>query len=180
MKRLQIKIHQVKKILQIKFLKSKKAQEGEGVIIPSKMILYLVIAIVVPLLGLFFVSLALGYKAQINSYLDDVEDIMLESRFVNSPECFVYVDKDTGRAYPGLIDPAKFTQERMDYCYDVDPDFENGCFRLELKRLDTEASSIILESKNYAKCIAKETEKEAKYVIFGNAPAVLYIESIKR
>lgn len=43
-------------------------------------------------------------------------DIFMQ-RFMNSPYCFVYVDKDTGRAYPGVLDWEKFNRQNLNNCY---------------------------------------------------------------
>jgi len=46
-------------------------------------------------------------------HLDKIEGAVIISEAIFSPKCFSYYDKDLGRAYPGIIDLAKFNEERF-------------------------------------------------------------------
>lgn len=47
----------------------------------------------------------------------DVAFFPLSQRFLYSSNCFVYEDVELGRAFPGIMDYSKVTQERMDQCF---------------------------------------------------------------
>lgn len=166
-------------------LKSKRGGDEEGLISAEKMALYMILAVLMTLIGMVFVMFVTGYQIQENSYLKGVEDIVIQSRFFSSPECFAYQDTATGRVYPGIIDVSKFTKERMYSCYDVPDSFMNGCFRIELDNIDAEAASQkigVVESKNFGKCLINSgMKKEPYYVLIrkdeGLFAGVMLIES---
>lgn len=175
-----------------RLLKSKKAQEGsaeeeggeesEGYISTSKWALYIIVAIIIPLLGMIFAMFVTGYQVQENSFLGNVEDTVIQSRFFNSPECFAYQDSATGRAYPGVIDISKFSQERMNSCYNVPDNYINGCFKLELRNIDAEKTIGIAESENFGKCIMNsQMKKEPYYVLIKSGDdefaGILFVET---
>lgn len=73
-----------------------------------------------------------------NSLVEVPEELraeLISLRFVNTPECFTYQDQVTGRIFAGVIDLQKFTQERMDKCYQTEPEkgFKDFNFALELE-----------------------------------------------
>lgn len=45
---------------------------------------------------------------------------LLSQRFINSPDCFAYVNAKTGQVYGGTVDISKFTLERINLCYKED------------------------------------------------------------
>ncbi len=161
-----------------RIFRSRKGQE-EAAIIPSKLVLYMVLAVIIPLMALALVLITTHYRAQVNSYLDDVEDTVLEARFLSSPDCFARVDSVTGRVYPGVIDQSKFTQKRMDYCYDVPKDFERACFSIDLRDMEKEKVIGSVSSENWEQCSKKSIEREGHYVVLEDGtPAVMYISSL--
>ena len=40
-----------------------------------------------------------------------------QERFLSSPDCFAYQDKETGAVYPYVIDISKFNEERLNSCF---------------------------------------------------------------
>jgi hypothetical protein len=167
----------------MRFLKSKKAQdEGEGIMMTSKWALYMVLAIVIPLMGMVFAMYITGYQIQENSYLDDVENKIVQARFFNSPDCFAYQDSVTGRTYPGMIDLEKFKQDRLDRCYIVPGNFVNACFKIELVDLDTGDKLGNIETSNFPKCIMMySTKRLPNYVTIKKGEeirsGIMFIES---
>ena len=163
----------------LRLLLSTRKAQGGGVIMPSKMFFYMVLAVVVPLLALFLVTIVTSYKAHANTYLGDTEDIVLSYRFTSSADCFAYKDKATGRTYTGVIDTDKFTQERMDSCYDADPEFNKGCFRLDLKTISGKLKKSV-ESRNWDQCSTRMIESENIFVALKDgSPALMQIWSLK-
>ena len=168
-------------------LKSKRAEgeEGEGIVMTSKWAMYMIMAIVIPLLGMIFAMFVTGYQVEENSYLGDVENTVIQSRFFSSPMCFAYQDAVTGRTYPGIIDASRFTQPIMDSCYNAQDSFFYGCFRLELDNIDADPANQkigVVESKNFGKCLlSKRMKKEPYYVVIksgaGEFAGILFVES---
>ncbi|MCX6706532.1 MAG: hypothetical protein NT001_00095 [Candidatus Woesearchaeota archaeon] len=125
-----------------------------------------VLAIIIPLAAMVFAIFVTGYQVQENSFLGNSENVVIQSRFFNSPLCFAYQDTATNRVYPGIIDLSKFGQERMDLCYEVPENYISGCFRIQLKNLDTNKIIGSVESKNFGKCITNyQIRKDPYYVV---------------
>lgn len=57
---------------------------------------------------------------------------LLSQRFINSPDCFAYVDIKTGQVLGSTIDIIKFTEERINACYQEDV-FKGMNFQLTLE-----------------------------------------------
>ncbi|HLC99065.1 MAG TPA: hypothetical protein VJC00_03600 [Candidatus Nanoarchaeia archaeon] len=154
-----------------KLFKSKRAQdeggeggdEGEGLVMTHEWSLVVILSIVIPLIAMVFAMFVTGYQFQENSFLGDSENTVIRSRFFDSPQCFAYSDETTGRVYPGIIDTAKFSQKRMDACYDVPENYISGCFRIELKNIDTSQSIGTVESKNFGRCLVSGSVKKEPY-----------------
>ncbi len=51
------------------------------------------------------------------SCTDDVVDEIMVAKMLYDQDCFVYLDEDIDRAYPGIIDKSKFTQETYESCF---------------------------------------------------------------
>lgn len=45
---------------------------------------------------------------------------LLSQRFINSPDCFAYLDTETGQVLGSTIDVTKFIEERINSCYQED------------------------------------------------------------
>lgn len=99
-----------------KIFSSKKAETD---ISARKVIFYIVFGILASITFLLIAFLVPVNASEISQIPEGMENYILIQRFLSSPLCFAYVDKDTGRAYPGLIDTGKFTQANLDGCYDA-------------------------------------------------------------
>jgi hypothetical protein len=140
--------------------------EGDAYAFTHEFPLVAVLAIIIPLSAMVFAIFVTGYQVQENSFLGNSENVVLQSRFFNSPLCFAYHDTVTNRAYPGIIDTSKFSQERMNLCYEVPENYISGCFRIQLKNLDTDKVIGTVESKNFGKCITNyQIKKDPYYVV---------------
>lgn len=92
-----------------------------------------------------FIALAWFFGSFVLSPVTTHEDAYLliyKQRFLDSPDCFAYQDKETGNVYPGIIDKAKFTKETLNNCYGENKQ-SNYEFQL---RIDNEAP---IETENY-------------------------------
>ncbi len=77
---------------------------GAGIVIWFGRIVLLVITLYMLKV---FISDVTGYHLNTHG----LENSVLMYRIHNSPDGFIYTDPGTGRAYPGVIDPARFKQE---------------------------------------------------------------------
>lgn len=77
---------------------------------------YAVFAIVISILFMFFLILINTYSSNTAQIPENLESYILTQRFLRSPECFTYQDI-SGRVHPLLIDITKFTEERLNKCY---------------------------------------------------------------
>ena len=82
--------------------------------------------------------------------------IAYTQRFINSPNCFAYQD-ETGRAYPGILDWDKFTNESLRRCFFTRDEWDVG-FQLTLQNLDEKK---VIETENYYQF----REKRVEYVL---------------
>jgi len=77
---------------------------------------------------------------------DNLEELILASRFYNLPECFAYQDQN-GRVHPRVIDIAKFNSDTMKKCF---PNEEaNYAFSLSLNAPDIGLNLRTLNTPNW-------------------------------
>ena len=93
---------------------------------------YAIFAIVVSVLFIFFTLILSHYTENTAEIPKNLEPYLLSQRFLRSPECFTYEDI-SGRSYSNVIDPTKFTQDRLNTCYNLE-DQEAPAFKLTLNK----------------------------------------------
>ncbi len=87
----------------------------------------------------------LGY----NKIAPGLEEFIFTQRFLNSPECFAYQDKDIGISKIRIIDWDKFNYNNLDKCYTT-TDENNIAFRFRLENLDTNEKNLTpIQTKNW-------------------------------
>lgn len=99
----------------MRLAKNKRASENW---IPTDMP-FLVLFVIV--LGISLVALIIVINLFISRSTEipkNIEEFILLERFYNSPNCFAYQDRDTGRIYSNLVDLEKFRNK----------DIMAGCF----------------------------------------------------
>ena len=100
-----------------------------------KQIYWMIAGVLITITVIALVFLFSGYQRQLVEVPEELRAELISLRFVNTPECFTYQDPITGRAFPGVIDVNKFTQERLDRCYRTENErgFKDYNFALELE-----------------------------------------------
>lgn len=106
-------------------VRGKKAQQ-----VPQKVFHYTIFPLVLVVVFTFFVGTTNLYAETEADIPDSVEPTILISRFINSPDCFVYIDKASQRAYPGILDWEKLTNKNLHDCYDVEEDSESSAYKI--------------------------------------------------
>jgi hypothetical protein len=125
----------------------KKAQYEVGHKTP-----YFIIAMLI--VGVMFILLILMFSKYISAPVLTHEQVYItiyKQRFLSSPDCFAYENKETGNIYQGMIDVSKFTEERLNNCYKENKDskFE---FLLVLQEKEKQLS---IQTKNYIQLTKK-------------------------
>ena len=92
------------------FFSSKAVMSG------SKIVFYIIFAIVAALTFLLIVYMVSTDKSKIAVIRPGLEDYLLIQRFLLSSNCFVYQD-DSGRVHPWTIDLEKFNENNLNKCY---------------------------------------------------------------
>src|SRR3989344_1588865 len=137
--------------------------------ITSKVIAYIIfgfIFVAFCLLLLYIITVEITNVAEIPGGL---ESYIFIQRFLNSPDCFAYQEKDTLRIYPGIIDLERFAQENLDKCYKIESYMYAPGFKLTINDKTIQSSNFEFSKQKTARNIL--IFKEGK---FENAK--LYIE----
>ncbi|MEK6900175.1 MAG: hypothetical protein AABX05_03555 [Nanoarchaeota archaeon] len=100
-----------------------------------KQIFWMIIGVVAIIVLLSLVFMLRSYQKELVEVPDELQAELIILRFVNNPDCFAYQDANNGRAFPGVIDVSKFTQERLDKCYATEKEkgFKDLNFGLDLE-----------------------------------------------
>ncbi|MFH1455322.1 MAG: hypothetical protein ABIF40_00020 [archaeon] len=81
----------------------------------GRLVPYMFIVLVV--IGLVFLTMAstfATYQSQSTMCKNELEKDLMVQELLYSPNCFVYVNEDIQRAYPGVIDLNKFNTDNLD------------------------------------------------------------------
>ncbi len=93
------------------------SKKANGYILGKKPLYFIVILICLTISFLLF-SYAISREVYSTTYIpDNLETTIFINRFLNSPDCLAYQDKETGRTYPGIIDLKKFNDKTLEKCY---------------------------------------------------------------
>ena len=89
-----------------------------------------------------------NYKGSLTATPPVLESALLSSRFLSSPDCFIYQDPISERVDIRLIDLSRFTNENIAGCYQsqTTKDYQ---FQLKLRNLDTGEEKTIQTSEWY-------------------------------
>ena len=109
----------------------KKADE----MVPAIAVFY--IPLIIMALILFFISyeFIVSTKSNIAIIPPQFEENIFIHRFLYSPECFIYFDKETGRSSPFIFEDIKFAKSNIEYCYLSEK--ANKEFKLTLANTET-------------------------------------------
>lgn len=105
------------------------------------------------LLSILFIVLVFIIGIDVMGYTKiapGLEEFIFTQRFLNSPQCFIYQDKDTGMFKPRIIDWDKFNTYSPSKCYFTTNE-NNPAFRFSLYNLDTNEKIIdpSIKTKNW-------------------------------
>jgi hypothetical protein len=123
--------------------------------VARKSIYWMLAGITVTVAVLAFAMILSSYQSKSLQIPPHLRAELVSLRFLNTPECFTYQDP-SGRVFPGMIDLDKFTQERLNQCYQTSA--ANGKkdynFGISLKGYDLvqeDGSEQLLMTNNYFK-----------------------------
>ena len=97
--------------------KMKIPYNKKSVMVISRWPWWLMFAVAIGVSLIFFVKITgitIAEASRIPAGLED--EFILVARFLNSEQCFVYVD-DSGTAHPKIIDADKFNQANLNRCF---------------------------------------------------------------
>lgn len=120
---------------------NKKAQDTSPIFDPTeKSIYWLIAGVLVTIIVAIVIFTFSSYKNKLTYVPPPLPVEFLALRFTNIPECFAYVDKNTGQIYANSIDITKFNQEVLNRCYATEPEkgIKTFNFRLKLASSDQE------------------------------------------
>lgn len=143
--------------------------------IAGRKLIYYLVAIFVIVAGFFIVLwLVLSNKSDMSEIPAGIEDYLTLQRFLNSPSCFAFTDKDTKRVSAWLLDASKFTQETLGNCYNAGSTNVNA-YRFTLAYNN---QKIILNTKNWEGFFKKAETKQVYVYDAGKIQkAELFIET---
>lgn len=121
-----------------------------------KVIFYLVAVLVITAAFFLIVWFVSTGKTQISEITPGLENYLIIQRFLTSPSCFVFEEKDIGRAYSSMLDLKKFNQQNLDKCYNIEGT-KVKAYRLTLKYGAEEKS---LATRNWEGFIKKSETKK--------------------
>jgi hypothetical protein len=85
--------------------------------IARKSIYWMIAGFMIVIIILAFAIQIAGYRSKLTRVPLEMKAEFVSMRFTNIPECLAYMDSDTGRVYPGIIEIGKFTNEQINKCY---------------------------------------------------------------
>ena len=97
---------------------------------------WILFAIMIGFSAVIMLWIIIPFIAKTAEIPEGVEAYILMQRFTNSPNCFAYVEENTGKVYQKLIDWERFNDGSMNKCYQTD-DKEVIAFKLTLTMPET-------------------------------------------
>jgi len=106
--------------------------------IARKSIYWMIAGFMIVIIILAFAILIADYRSKLTRVPLEMNAEFISMRFTNIPECFAYMDQDTGRVYPGVIEISKFTNDQLNKCYltEEEKGYKDINFGLWLKNKD--------------------------------------------
>lgn len=123
----------------MKLHNSKKSRE---LWTPDTFPFWMVFTIILGFSAILFLWIITPFVAKTAEIPEGVETYILIQRFINSPDCFTYTEKDTERVYQKIIDWERFSDENLKKCYQTDSK-EKPAFKLTLSIPKTDITQSI-------------------------------------
>ena len=116
------------------------SKKASGYILGKKPLYFIILLICLTISFILF-SYAISREVSSTTVIpDNLEITILINRFLNSPDCLAYQDKETGRTYSGVIDLEKFNDKTLEKCYSTKDDTLKA-FKLTLESPDPDITS---------------------------------------
>ncbi len=135
------------------------SKRASGYLLGKKPMYFLAILFYLTFAFLFFSFFISSNITSANTIPANVETTVLINRFLNSPDCFAYMDEETGRAYPGIIDIKKFDDNQIKKCYST---IENSLYSFRFELESTNIGYKVCSTPNYG---ARRFNKVSQYVL---------------
>ena len=140
------------------------SKRGSGYILGKKPMYFIILLICLTISFLLFNFAIMREIYSTTVIPDNLEMTILVNRFLNSPDCFAYQDKETGRTYSGVIDLEKFNNKTLKKCYST-KDGSLKAFKLTLESLNPDIASKF------------DTEIERNFILTPNWEAERYTQT---
>ena len=124
------------------------SKRGSGYILGKKPMYFIILLICLTISFLLFNFAIMREISSTTVIPDNLEITILINRFLNSPDCLVYQDKETGRTYPGVINLEKFNGQTLEKCYSTE-DNDLKAFKLTLESLNPDITSKFDTKRNF-------------------------------
>ena len=128
---------------------------------------WLILSFALGLVAIYFLFTVSKAGAEQSKIKENLESFGIAKRFFESPACFVY-DKD-GIISAGLIDSEKFTQERLNGCYETNENTAPA-FKITLKS-DTAKINRMISTKNWNQNRESEESKSKDVRVYSGGRA---------
>jgi hypothetical protein len=115
------------------------SKKGSGYILGKKPVYFIIVVLFLSVSFLLFSFAISSNISTSNKIPENVRLTVMVNRFLNSPECLAYMDDETGRVYPGIVDLSNFDNKHMVNCYKGNDD--SVAFSFEIEELDKECST---------------------------------------
>ncbi|MDD5086357.1 MAG: hypothetical protein PHV16_01265, partial [Candidatus Nanoarchaeia archaeon] len=93
------------------------SKKGNGYILGKKPVYFIIVLFFLTASFLLFGFIILTSVSNSNTIPPNTKITIMINRFLNSPECFAYMDDETGRVYPGIVDLKKLNDNQIAKCY---------------------------------------------------------------
>ena len=93
-------------------------KKGQGAFdIARKTIFWMFMGVTITIMVLTFAYFVQSYQGKLTEVPGELKGEAITARFLESPDCFAYVDEFSGKVFSGVLDLDKLNEEQMDKCY---------------------------------------------------------------
>ena len=123
------------------------SKKGTGYILGKKPVYFILVLLFLTVSFLLFSFVISSNISTSNKIPENVRLTVMINRFLNSPECLAYMDEETGRVYPGIVDLSKLSKEQMTVCYNaIDTKL---AFSFKIEELNKECKTPNWKARNF-------------------------------
>lgn len=93
-------------------------KKGQGTFdVARKTIFWVFMGVMITIMVLTFAYFVQSYQGRLIEVPGELKGEAITARFVESPDCFAYVDEFNEKVFPGVLDLDKLNEEQMNKCY---------------------------------------------------------------